>query len=121
MFHYQPKPLELCFLNSNQKFLKTSTWTVLVYITQSSDWKHMESEDTAKENSRVLVADLAWDLWSALLPFLITGNRTDFCPTPNSQCADRKELRGLLVPPLPPHLTAEGQANGSWVTHLPIF
>lgn len=44
MFHYQPKPLELCFLNSNQKFLKTSTWTVLVHITQSSDWKHMESE-----------------------------------------------------------------------------
>ena len=35
MFHYQPKPLQLCFLNSNQEFLKTSTWTVLVYITQA--------------------------------------------------------------------------------------
>lgn len=32
----------------------------------------MESEDAAKENSSVLVADLAWDPWPALLPFLIT-------------------------------------------------
>ena len=111
MFHYQPKPLELCFLNSNQKFLNTSTWTVLVYITQGSDWKHMESQAAAKENSRLLVADLAWDLRPALLPVLIaraTGVAPVLLQTPSWPTG--KALRARLAPY--PHLLAEGPANG---------
>ena len=89
MLHYQPKPLELCVLNSNQKFLNTGTWTVLAYITQSSDWKHMESEDVAKESS----SSCSWFglgplASSAAFPYH-SGDRTGSCSTPNSQRAER--------------------------------
>lgn len=60
----------------------------------------MDNQDTAKENPRVLVDDLAWDLWPALPTFLII-QATGLAPVlfhRLPECKDRTEAESSFSP-----------------------
>lgn len=82
----------------------------------------MDSQDSAKENPRFLVVDLASGPLASSADFPYhSGNRTGSCLAPQAPRIAKtgKRLTAHLVPS--PHFTADSQANRGWVTHPTIF